>query len=174
VDIELRADREIAPDVRAEIHEVLAECFPGYPDRSYFKQLPHFRYLGRRDGELVAHMAVEHRMINNGGSPLEIFGVVDLCVVASARSQGLAGRLIAELEALARDGGIDAVVLFADDPRLYLTHGYSRVPGPVKWLMINNHETLGVAEDVIDELMVKMLKGKSWNPGVVDMLGYVF
>ena len=105
---------------------------------------------------------------------MRIFGVVDLCVVASARSQGLAGRLLADLEKLARESGVDAVVLFADDPRLYLAHGYSQAPGPVKWLMINNHETLGIAEDSIGELMVKMLNEGTWEPGVTDMLGYVF
>lgn len=174
MEIEMLAEHAITSAAHAKIHRVLSECFPGYPDRSYFKQLPQFRYLGWRDGELLAHMGVDHRVISNGGSPLEIFGIIDLCVVPAARSQGHAGRLIAELEQFAGDSGIDAVVPFADDPRLYLSNGYSPAPSTMKWLMVNEHETIGIAERRVDEFMVKMLNGKPWNPGVVDMLGYLF
>jgi len=174
MDIEMKAEHAITSAVHGKIHAVLDECFPGYPARSYFKQLPQFRYLGWSRGELVAHLGVEHRMVNNGGAVLQIFGVVDLCVVASARSQGHARRLLDELEELARRSEIDAVLLFADDPRLYLAAGYRRVPGPVKWVMLHEHETIGIAERPVDELMVKMLNEKPWNPDTVDLLGYLF
>ena len=174
MDVEMKAEHAITAPVRAEIHTVLDACFPGYPARSYFKQLPHFRYLGWSRGELVAHLGVEHRVINNGGAVLQIFGVVDLCVAASARSRGHARRLLGELEELGRRSEVDAVVLFADDPRLYLAAGYRRVPGPVKWLMVNEHESIGIAERPVEELMVKMLNEKPWNPGTVDLLGHLF
>jgi GNAT superfamily N-acetyltransferase len=174
MDIEMKAEHAINSTVRGKIHAVLDECFPGYPARSYFKQLPHLRYLGWSGGQLVAHMGVDHRMINNGGRVLQIFGVVDLCVVAPARSQGHARRLLGELEELARRCEIDAVVLFADDPRLYLAAGYRQTPGIVKWLMVNEHESIGIAECPVQEMMVKMLNGEPWNPGTVDLLGYLF
>jgi len=174
MDIEMKPEHTITSTVRGKIHAVLDECFPGYPARSYFKQLPHLRYLGWSGGELVAHMGVDHRMINNGGSALRIFGIVDLCVVTSARSRGLARRLLDELEELGRRCEVDAVVLFADDPRLYLAAGYRRAPGTVKWVMVNEHETIGIAERPVEELMVKMLNEKPWNPGTVDLLGFMF
>ena len=174
MNIDMLAEHAIAPAVHVKIHKVLAECFPGYPDRSYFKQIPHFRYLGWREGELIAHMGVEHRVINQSGTPWNVFGIVDLCVVEPARSQGYAGNLIAELEKLARDSGIHAVVLFADDPRLYLGNGYSQVSNTVKWVMLNEHETIGIAERPVGELMVKTLDGRHWSPDLVDMLGYIF
>jgi GNAT superfamily N-acetyltransferase len=174
MDIEMTAEHAITSTVQGKIHAVLDACFPGYPARSYFKQLPHFRYLGWSGGELVAHLGVEHRMIRNAGSPLRVFGVIDLCVVAEARSQGHARRLLDELEELGRRSEVDAVLLFADDPRLYLAAGYRRTPETVKWLMLNEHETIGIADRPVDELMVKMLNGKPWNPGTVDLLGYLF
>jgi ribosomal protein S18 acetylase RimI-like enzyme len=119
-------------------------------------------------------MGVEHRMVNNGGSVLRIFGIVDLCVVASARCQGHARRLLEQLEELGRHGEVDAVLLFADDPRLYLAAGYRRAPGTVRWLMVNEHESIGIAERPVQELMVKTLNEKPWSPGTVDMLGYLF
>jgi GNAT superfamily N-acetyltransferase len=174
MDVEMKAEHAITAPVHAKIHTVLDACFPGYPARSYFKQLPHFRCLGWSRRELVAHMGVEHRMINNGGSALQIFGVVDLCVAASARSRGHARRLLDELEELGRRSEVDAVVLFADDPRLYLAAGYRRAPGTVKWLMVNEHQSIGIAERPVEELMVKMLNEKPWNPGAVDLLGHLF
>ena len=53
--------------------------------RSYYKQLPHFRYLAFDRDTLVAHMGIEHRVIRVGDSVFTIFGVVDLCVKQSDR-----------------------------------------------------------------------------------------
>jgi len=167
-------EHAIAPAMHAEIRAVLDECFPGYPARSYFKQLPHFRYLGRSGGQLVAHMGVDHRVVNNGGRVLQVFGIIDLCVTASARSRGHARTLLEEVEDLGRRSALDAVLLFADDPRLYLAAGYRRAPAVVRWLMVNEHEGIGIAERPVDELMVKTLNDRDWGPGTVDLLGYLF
>ncbi|MFG2606564.1 GNAT family N-acetyltransferase [Streptomyces sp. NPDC048514] len=172
--IESMPEHEIYAQLHEQIHGLLDECFPEYPGRDYFKQLPQFRYLAWGDGGLVGHVGVEHRMIRNGSTPLRVFGLVDLCVTASARSQGLASRLISEIESDARSSGADAVILFADDPRVYLANGYRCVRNDGRWLMINEHETLGIAEKPLDALMVKTLSGKRWESGVVDMLGYLF
>ena len=40
----------IGGDVRPQVQALLQHCFPGYPSRSYFKLLPHFRYLVMADG----------------------------------------------------------------------------------------------------------------------------
>ncbi|WP_053693134.1 GNAT family N-acetyltransferase [Streptomyces sp. WM6372] len=172
--IEVRAEHQIDSQVHERIHALLEESFAGYPERSYFKQLPQFRYLAWGDGRLLGHMGIEHRMITNGGTPLRIFGIIDLCVTASARSQGCASRLLSEVESAARSSGADAIVLFADDPRIYLANGYECVQNDGRWLMLHEHETFGIAEKPLDALMVKMLSGKRWESGVVDMLGYLF
>jgi predicted N-acetyltransferase YhbS len=113
-------------------------------------------------------------MIRNGSTPLRVFGVIDLCVTTSLRSQGFARRLLSEVESDARSSGVDAIILFADDPRVYLANGYQLVQNHGRWLMINDHETLGVAEKPLGEMMVKMLSGKPWGSGIVDLLGYLF
>lgn len=172
--IETKLEHEIDPQLHGKIRWLLEECFPGYPARSYFKQLPQFRYLAWGNGELLAHVSVEHRMIRNGSTPLRVFGVIDLCVTTSLRSQGFAGRLLSEVESDARSSGVDAIILFADDPRVYLANGYRLVQNHGRWLMINDHETLGVAEKPLGEMMVKMLSGKPWGSGTVDLLGYLF
>ena len=70
---------QINRTVQAQIGQLLKECFPDYPEgRSYFRQLPDFRYLAWKDQQLVGHMGIEHRMINNDGQTLRIFGIIDL------------------------------------------------------------------------------------------------
>jgi len=170
--------RIMEDEITARQHELigslLRESFPDYPQRSYFKQIPQFRLLDWRDEKLLAHTGVEHRVIRNGDSILRIFGVIDLCVASAERSRGLASRLLTDLESLARSAGVDAIVLVADDSRVYDAAGYSMVENSARWVMINDHETIGIAERPLAGLMVKMLGTKTWQPGLVDFLGYLF
>jgi GNAT superfamily N-acetyltransferase len=137
------AEAEIGRDLRQQVQALLQACFPGYPSRSYFKLPPHFRYLAMASGVLVAQMGVELRVIRVGGTVLRTFGVVDLCVRTSEQAHGLAARLLAEVTELARSCGVDFVVLFADDDRLYTRGGWARAANPCSWVKIHDHTTLG-------------------------------
>lgn len=158
------------------IWRLLQEAFPGYPEeRSFFKQLPDFRYLLWEGDELAAHMAVEHRLINNADQLLYIFGVVDLCVAASFQQQKLASRLLEELTQLGKQHRIDFIVLQANEAKLYENNGFQLQENLCQWLLITQNKTLGVARRRIEQsLMVKPLGHKVWKPGLVDFLGHVF
>ncbi len=169
------AEAEIGRDLRQQVQGLLQACFPGYPSRSYFKLPPHFRYLAMTGGVLVAQMGVELRVIRVGSTVLRTFGVVDLCVSTSERSHGLGRQLLAEVTELARSCGIDFVILFADDDRLYTRDGWARAANPCSWLKIHDHTTLGLAtaEDT-GALMVKGIGQQAWPMGEVDLLGHLF
>lgn len=169
------AEAEIPADLAHQVQALMQVCFPGYPSRTYFKLPPHFRYLAMAGGELAGQVGVELRVIRVGSNVLRTFGVVDLCVRGSERSRGLAGRLLAEVTELARSCGMDFVVLFADDDRLYTRHGWARAANPCSWLKINDHTTLGLAtaEDT-GALMVKKIGQRAWPDGEVDLLGHLF
>ena len=169
------AEAEVPADLALQLQVLLQACFPGYPSRSYFKLPPHFRYLAVAGGELVGQVGVELRVIRVGGEVLRTFGVVDLCVRGSERSRGLAGGLLAEVTQLARSAGMDFVILFADDDRIYTRHGWARAANPCTWLRIDEHATLGVAtaEDT-GALMVKKIGQHAWPEGEVDLLGHLF
>src|SRR5690242_6796263 len=130
-------EAEIPADLAHQVQALMQECFPGYPGRTYFKLPPHFRYLAMAGGELAGQLGVELRVIRIGSTVLRTFGVVDLCVGGSGRSRGLAGRLLAEVTELARSCGMDFIILFADDDRLYTRTGWTRVANPCTWLKIN-------------------------------------
>ena len=169
------AEAEIGGDLSRQAQALLQACFPGYPSRSYFKLPPHFRYLVMTGGVLVAQMGVELRVIRVGSTVLRTFGVVDLCVRAGERSRGLGRRLLAELTGFAGSCGMDFVILFADDDRLYARAGWARAANPCSWVKIHEHTTLGLAtaQDT-GALMVKRIGQKAWPAGEVDLLGHLF
>jgi GNAT superfamily N-acetyltransferase len=109
------AEAETGEDLRQQVQALLQACFPGYPSRSYFKLPPHFRYLAMAGGGLAAQMGVDLRVIRVGQKILRTFAVADLCVAESERSRGLGARLLADVTGLARDCGMDFIILFADE-----------------------------------------------------------
>ena len=170
------AEAEIGADLSGRLQTLLQASFPGYPDRSYFKLPPHFRYVAMTgSGDVAAQMGVEFRVIRAGGTVLRTFGVVDLCVAEGQRSRGLAGRLLAEVTGLARSCGMAFIVLFADDDRLYTRNGWARVTNRCSWVKINEHVTLGLAQ-LADPgvMMVKAVGEQAWPEGDVDLLGHLF
>jgi predicted N-acetyltransferase YhbS len=170
------AETEIGADLSRRLQSLLQTCFAGYPGRSYFKLPPHFRYLAMTsNGAVAAQMGVEFRVIRVGDTVVRTFGVVDLCVEESQRSRGLAGRLLAEVTALARSRGMAFIVLFADDDRLYARNGWARVTNRCSWVKIDDHVTLGIARRADPAaLMVKALGEQAWPEGDVDLLGHLF
>ena len=169
------AEAEISTDVRPQVQALLQTCFPGYPSRTYFKLPPHFRYLAMAQGVLVGQMGVELRMIRVGTEVVRTFGVVDLCVMRSERSHGLAARLLAEVTELARSCEVDFVILFADDDRVYARNGWTRAGNRCTWVKIHEHTTLGLSRAAqTGALMVKAIGQRAWPEGEVDLLGHLF
>jgi GNAT superfamily N-acetyltransferase len=168
-------EAEIGGDLAGQLQLILKASFPDYPARTYFKLPPHFRYVAMAGDEVVAQMGVELRVIQVGGAVLRTFGVVDLCVRPGGRSRGLAGRLLAELTGYARECGMDFIILFADDDRVYTRNGWARVSNRCTWVQINEHTTLGIGqESMSDALMVKPTGDQPWPDGDADLLGHVF
>ena len=158
------------------IQKLFAICFSGYPsDRIYFKQLPCFRYLCWEDDELIAHMAVDHRIINNENQHLRIFGIVDLCVHPAHQHKRIASKLLRELENLGQLSGIDFLLLTASDAGFYESNGFETVHNSCKWLLTVDHQSLGVIDRTLEDgLMIKPLTSKKWKEGTLDFLGNIF
>jgi GNAT superfamily N-acetyltransferase len=174
--IKLVPEYKLSDDVRKLANRLLVASFPDYPlDRSYYKLLPQFRYLVWENENLIAHMGIEHRVITNTGIPARIFGLIDLCVASSYRSQKIATTLIQQIEELGKTNKIDFLILFADDARLYAENGYQRVANICRWLKVDEHQIIGVGEESLSDcMMVKQLGEQTWQNGTVDLLGYLF
>ena len=167
---------EIGLGLHSQITVLRNACFPDCQcDRSYFKQLPHFRLLAFDGARLVGHLGVDHRMMSFNHVPHSVFGIIDLCVQKKYRNQGIAYKLLSAVEETAIRAGIDGLVLIAQDPRLYKRFGFVGVDAICQWLRIDEHTNFGVAvENIANEVMVKPLCPVFDVSGPIDFLGYMF
>ncbi|MCR9101146.1 MAG: GNAT family N-acetyltransferase [bacterium] len=157
------------------IQQLLKTAFPGYPDRTFYRQLPDFRYIGYQDERLMAHMAVEHRLLHNAGQVYPVFGVMDLCVDPLFQRRRIASHLLDQLTALGKAHQIDFLVLIASQHQLYLDNGFRLVSNPCVWMMISGDQSMGLTRrSVKHSLMVKPLGDQQWKEGLVDFLGPIF
>jgi len=114
-------------------------------------------------------------MMSFNHMPHSVFGIVDLCVHEEHRNQGLGLKLLSAAESLAMRSDVDAMVLLAQDSRLYEKHRFVKVHTVCQWLRVEEHTNYGVAVEAIkDELMVKPLASGFLANGPVDFLGYMF
>ena len=159
-----------------EIQKLLKLCFSEYPQgRTFYKQIPTFRYLAWEGKQLVGHMAIEHRLINASGRKARIFGVADLCVSKSFQHKKIATTLLEKLENLGKKHHIDFILLIAQQHGLYQNNQFQLVQNTCRWVIINEFQTLGVGHRRLDDcLMIKPLGDMEWKEGLVDFLGYIF
>jgi GNAT superfamily N-acetyltransferase len=109
------------------------------------------------------------------GIPVRVVGGIDLCVRSFYRSHGIRSELLKRVEVFALRSNSDFIILFADDDRIYAKHGYQHTDNPCRWLRINEHATLGVAEEPVDDaLMYKRIGAINWRLGVLALLGYLY
>jgi GNAT superfamily N-acetyltransferase len=162
---------------KKQLARLLAEAFDyagEFRTRIYFKQLPQRRVLYVYDGSIQAQVGLEHRIIGTEDGPASIFGLIDVAVRETYRRKGIASRMLQFAETLARDSGVDFMLLFAHDRRIYERLGYRPVENPLRWVKIHDHSTLGIAEEPVEEAMIKEVGSRTWPAGTVDLLGYLF
>ncbi len=162
---------------KTQLGSLLAQAFDyagEFRTRIYFKQVPQRRILFSQDGKIQAQVGLEHRIIGTEQGPASIFGLIDVAVRETYRRRGIAARMLQHAESLARDSGVDFMVLFAHDQRLYERLGYRPADNLLRWVKIHDHSTLGIAEEPVEEVMIKEVGSRTWPAGTVDLLGYLF
>ncbi len=166
----------ISPELKAAIHELLQSSFPGFPaDRIYYKSLPTFRLLAWKGKELIGQLAVVFRVIKMDSVTARVFGISDVCVHTEHRSKNIATLLLSQLEQRCNEHQIDFLMLIAPNQGLYNKQGFRPVSNTCRWLLINDHQSLGIMRGQLDKgLMVKATGTLKWNQGLLDLMGGVF
>jgi len=159
-----------------KVQALLQLSFEDYPSKQNFlHQKPTFRYLLLKDKVLIGHLAVDHRIIQLAGKPITIFGITDLCVHKDYQHKKSATKMVQALESLAVEHQIDALMLFTNLFDFYGKLGFTQQNNKCRWLLVQNHVSLGVARRSLENcLMVKLLSDIFWTEGEVDLLGGVF
>lgn len=170
---------DIDTKLKNKLQKLLIDSFgTDYPtDRIHYKQLPHFRFVvSDEHDDVIGQVAIDYRTMNLNGKIIMVLRVIDLCVAKSHRSQGIGSLILSEIDKFCRNKSIDYILLFADNPKIYLNNGFISVKNKCKWLQINDGEqtTYGIGHERIDELMIKEVKGVKWEKGELDLLGYLY
>ncbi len=178
IDLNVMNEHRIDAETHAALAGLLDLCFDGaFQGRSYFKQLPHMRVIARDGGAIVGQAGLDVRNINVGGTILKVAGVIDLCVHPDRRRRGLGSGMLGALEGhVSGSGGVDFLILMADDPSLYLSNGYRTLAeADTTWLALHQGRSVGLKhEDLGGVFQVKPVGAAAWPAGPIDMLGYLF
>jgi GNAT superfamily N-acetyltransferase len=174
--IALTAEFEISSVLNQQLIDLKRNCFKSSEtDRSYYKQLPHHRLLAHQNDVLIANIALDHRVITINEKPYKIFGLIDVCVSPPYQGKGIASALLQHITELGQQHGIDFLMAFATDSRIYEKNGFHLIDNYFQWLRIDEHKNYGVGIERIDnEVWVKTLGDRPWSEGPVDLLGYLF
>lgn len=174
--IELIAEYALNREQNKQLLKLEQRCFPDYyRGRTYFKQVPHFRLLALDAGQIIGQAGIDYRVMSLNENPIRVWGYLEVCVDPEFQGKQIAGKLLQKGEEMARKNNIDFMLLFADDPRLYLNNGFMQCPdNQLTWLKIDEHKTLGIANQNVKELMIKAIAELKWEPGDLDMMGYLY
>jgi len=162
--------------LREPLIALLRACFPGYPERSFYKQIPHRRWLIYDAGALVGAVATDIRWMRLGSEGLKSAGVIDLCVAPSHRRRGLGAKLLSYVEEYAAEANCAFVGLFADDGRLYEEAGYTTKSNPIRYMRMDEDRSVDVkTESMPGILFIKALGELDWvEDAELDLLGYLY
>lgn len=169
---------EIKEKVKIELNNLLSICFTDtiYNERTYFKQLPHYRLIMKLDNKVIGQLGIDYRVMNLNGNLIKVFGVIDLAVHPNFQKRGFGINLMKELELIAikNKQNIDFLFLTTDNPLFYEKIGYIKTINKVDWLKIDQGKNYGLGSEVINDsiLMFKKIGIKNWKDGELDMLGY--
>lgn len=177
-DFSITSDYRLSQKEQKELLQLLCNSFPGYFNyRLYYKNVPTFRLLVKKNDLLIGQACIDYRVIrslNNG--PLQIFGIGDLCVANDFQHKQIGMRSLSTLENLALEGKIDALVLFADDHRLYRKVGFENERVTCRFMAVEDMSSICILDkEMSDCFMVKKLKlGLDFKNDHLDMLGHLF
>lgn len=166
---------ELSESQHREITELRNGCFPEYAvQRSYYKQLPHYRALVYEENSLVGYMGLDYRVVSIDSEPYKILGVIDFCVAPKKQGNGLGSEMLSTLISYAEEKSIDFIMLVAELPNIYMKHGFIPYEMTSSWLRIDEHTNYGVAVEKVQGIYIKQTGSTTWSPGHLDWLGYMF
>ncbi|WP_199455067.1 GNAT family N-acetyltransferase [Vibrio owensii] len=166
---------DLSPAEHLAIKHLRNAAFPEHQsDRSYYKQLPHYRALEFQGTKLIGYMGLDYRVMNLNEQPTKVLGIIDLCVDTDFQGKGVASTMLTRVTEYAQDKDVDFIILVADDPSLYLKNGFQCLEVEATWLRVHEHNNYGVAEERLNDLYVKPLRGQIVTKGALDWLGYMY
>jgi len=174
--IQTKTDAQLSQKEHTQILSLLNASFDNiFPNRIFFKQIPHERILVKENDTVVGQVGIDYRAMNLGGRLVDVVGIIDLCVADAHRGKGIGTQLLQSVDNQYK-AKADFILLFADEHKVYLNNGFQLANNKVTWLGIDEGKTIGViSKNMGDCLMYKPIKqGATWTEDDLDMMGYLY
>lgn len=120
----------LAPGDLAEIRDLMDACFDDFTDHDWSHALGGLHAVVRVDGAIAAHGSLVQRRLLVAGRSLRCGYVEAVAVAPAHRRRGLAGQVMAELEALAPGHDVLALSASRAGVALYEARGWVPWRGP--------------------------------------------
>ena len=162
---------------RNAIISLFQHAFEGYPEHAtYYNQVPDFRVLAWQKNNLVGHAGIHHRNISIGKQCVSsVFGIADLCVAPDHQKNNVGTVILDHVASLANKSNVDFLILTSGEDKFYMKNGFSIVHNPCRWLVIHNHESMGVLRRQLQKgLLIRPTGTLDWPEGEVDFMGHMF
>lgn len=150
------------PDQHEEgVDALLKEAYGSEPE-------PHRVFLTLdNDKKVIGHLAAYTRAIEIGGVEITIGMIGDVATKMEHRRKGIAKDLVVSAHNYFQEQSIEYAVLFAFEPKFYVSSGYNDITNQIRFLDNNDEwKTL-----VCPGSMYCELADKPWPDGLVDLKG---
>ncbi len=173
--VEEISEHSLTSDDDRRIAALLARCFTtDFGGRSHFLIRHSWRHVVQDNREIIAHMAVQLRVVRLGVRAVTIAGIADVATDPRARGQGLAAALLQAAIARAR-ATMAAHVLLYGTAGLYAAAGFRPAENPTTFLDMPGAVTSAVRRAPAKHLMVLDLGADPWDgTAELDLLGPMF
>ena len=157
---------ELQGELAKQTQGLLSSAFPDTIGQYYTDQIPQKIVLSVDGGTVTGHLAAYVRQVTVGADAMQIGLVGGVAVAPDYRGQGLSKQLIAAAHQFFIRANINFAVLFAFEPRRYISSGYR--PMTTQTRFIENGET---KQFVYRGGMVAELGDIPWPDAVLDLKG---
>jgi len=167
---------KIDQSLRQSVSQLIKSAFEGYPDEmTYYNQVPDFRILVWDGDQLIGHSGIHHRRICvDKMHRLSVFGIADLCIHPQRQLKNVGSEILKHVTDLAEKNEVDFLILASGAEEFYLKNDFFTVHNPCRWLVIHNHESMGVFRRTLPSgLLVKSTSEVEWPSGEVDFMGHM-
>ena len=166
----------LSASTKESISNLFEQAFDGYPNGLiYYNQVPDFRFLAWDGDKLSGHVGVSYRKIGIAKQAFSVFGIVDLCVAPEIQLNNVGSMMLKSLMDLAVPNQVDFLMLTSEVDEFYIKNGFQIVQNPCRWLVIHDHESMGVLRRQLSRgLMIKTTGDREWPAGEVDFMGHMF
>jgi len=166
-------DQKVTRELDLKLRDSLFKCFPRreiFKHQRYYKEMPQHRWYLEDKNKIIAHVAVHEKKILNDQKLIKIGGVAEVFVLPEYRKMGLAKGLLEKAHQWMESNKIPFSMLFGK-PKIYKSSGYFVIENEIRYF--DFHEKKWYSEQIPDA-MAKLITGKKWPEGKIDIQGPTF